>query len=276
MRALQFVTFGAVTAMLTLTACAQAVTGSATDDVTSKNDDAGAPGPGFAPGSSSTSSEPREITAAKKPIFEGVSDSGAGEDADLDAQTSACGSGAGELDESQLSSNGNMVVSVSQSAGQTFTAVGTGILTGIELGLSSCNGVDPAANIVLTLSRGETVLGSASISASSIGSSACGGIPLSRSEIGSGYFDLSSDCIAIASGDHLSVTLTISGSTASCSSFSHQCIGGSNDGFECESDDDCQYAARLGIQSSDEYDAGAMFVNGSSTGWDASFKTFVR
>jgi hypothetical protein len=275
MRAFPFVTFGAITAVFSLTACFEDGP-AAIDKVASSVDDAGASIAPAASAATAPASAPHDFGASKKDGHgdESVSASDAGDD--LDAQSATCGSGAGDLDESQLASNGNMVISVSQTAGQTFTAVSSGILTGIELGLSSCNGVDPAANIVLTLSRGETVLARASISASSIGTGACGGIPLSRSEIGSGFFDLSADCVAIASGDHLSVALAITGSTASCSETNHRCIGGTNDGFECESDDDCQYAARLGIESSDEYDAGAMFVNGSSTGWDASFKTFVR
>lgn len=276
MRAFPLVTFGAITALFSLTACFDD-SSVATDKVTSEND------PPAASSSAAATGAPvivvgHEFTASEKENHGEVAVSDSGADDDLDASDAdICGSGEGTRDESQVASNDNTIISVSQSAGQTFTAVRGGILTGIELGLKSCSGVDPAANVVMTLSRGETVLARASISASSIPSGTClGGAPLSYDEISAGFFDLSGDCVSIASGDHLSIALTVSGSTASCSGSSNQCIGGAHDGDECESDDDCQYAARLGIQSSDEYDAGAMFVNGSSTGWDSAFKTFVR
>lgn len=209
-----------------------------------------------------------------------VSDSDAGDDAASDSDAgieagSACGAGAGTLDQSQLGANGNIVISSTQSPSQTITVGSTGILTGIEFGLASCNGVDPASSIVLTLSRGGTVLATASIGASSISTVDCGSFSLSSTELGAGYYDLEDDCIAVAAGDQLTAAFTISGPSATCSSDTYQCVGGANDGRFCEEPQDCEYAARLGMQG-DVYSGGSMWVNGTSYGWDAAFKTFIR
>lgn len=218
------------------------------------------------------------VDASSEDAGSDASDDDAGVDASSEgagSDASVCGSGAGSLDQSQLVATGNIVISATQSPSQSFTVGSTGTLTGIELGLASCNGVDPASSIVLTLSRGATVLAVASLPASSISEASCGGFSLSSTDVGAGFYDLSSSCIAVTAGDQLTAALTISGPSATCSSDTYQCAGGANDGRFCEDDSECGYAARLGMQG-DVYSGGAMSVFGNEYGWDAAFKTFVR
>ena len=296
MRARFLVIFGSATMSLALAACFEDATPGAEGGVQARDSGASASGRdgatsvsslrATAEGTGADASVTSEVDAGD----DAASDVDASDDAatDVDASDdaasdsdagmeagSACGAGAGTLDQSQLDANGNIVISSTQSPSQTITVGSTGILTGIEFGLASCNGVDPASSIVLTLSRGGTVLATASIGASSVSTVDCGSFSLSSTELGAGYYDLEDDCIAVTAGDQLTAAFTISGPSATCSSDTYQCVGGANDGRFCEEPQECEYAARLGMQG-DVYSGGSMWVNGTSYGWDAAFKTFVR
>jgi hypothetical protein len=281
MRARNLAVFGYTSAIIAVAACSSpASSGDGNDEAAARS--VGAPD-ASTPVESSASDAAASKNNALPPtqVFVGSHDSpldaGLADASPADAASDAggCGAGAGALDQDQLASDGNIVISNSQSPAQTFQVGSSGILTGIEFGLASCNGVDPNASIVLTLTRGSSTIATASVMASAVSTTSCGGISLSSSEISAGFFDLSDQCVAVTAGDALTATLTIAGSTGTCSSTNHQCTGGSGSNF-CMDDSDCQYAGRLGM-TGDVYANGGMLVNGNTDSqWDASFKTFVR
>ena len=186
-----------------------------------------------------------------------------------------CGTGAGSVNQSQLASNGNIVISPTQVPGQTFTVTTTGILTGIELGLAACNDVDANASVLLTLSRNGTTLATASKPATQLSTSECSGNPLDANTVGANLFDLSAQCVSVSANDVLTATLSIVGPSATCDENTHHCVGSFTEKF-CFDAYECQFAARAGM-TGNVYANGHMVVNGNaSDGNDLSFKVFVR
>jgi hypothetical protein len=168
------------------------------------------------------------------------------------AAAATCSAGAASVDQSQLVSQGDLVVDAQQTVVQTLVAGQTGILTGVEVGTDACNGIDPAARMWLTVTSNGTTLGTASISAQSIPAGPCGGDPLSATTIGPGFFDRSSQCIRVTAGQALALQLTVTSATG--------------------------YAARVGTTfSPGAYPNGMVTANGQSIGTvtATAFKTFV-
>jgi len=192
----------------------------------------------------------------------------------------ACGSGMGpgSVDQAQLLSDGDYVVSAQQVVGQSFVVGRSGVLTGIEVGMGSCNGVDSSASVQLTVRSNGSTVGTSRISATTI--SACSSLtfPLASGTVGPGFFDLTGQCVLVTAGDTLTFQLTIvSSSSATCDSSMRVCTSGLV-GSRCMSDQDCEYAPRAGVESGmDAYTGGTSIVNGNAqSGEDLSFKTFVR
>jgi hypothetical protein len=194
-----------------------------------------------------------------------------------------CGAGAGSVDQSQLLSNGDLVVSAQQTLAQSFVVGKTGILTGIEIGTDACNGVDPTATMHLGVLANGATIGSATMSANAIPVGPCGSNPLSATTIGAGFFDLSALCLSVTAGQVLSIQLSMSStSVPTCNLSTLRCTGGVV-GNPCEFDQDCAYAARAGAFGSpattNPYPNGVLTANGNPTApsiFALSFKTFVR
>jgi hypothetical protein len=196
-----------------------------------------------------------------------------------DAGGSSCGPGSGQgpVDQSQLLSDGDFVVSAQQVVGQSFIVGRSGVLTGIEVGTDACNGIDPMAIMQLTLLSGGTNLGTAGLGANAIPAGGCGSDPLSATMIGPGFFDLSALCVPVMAGQALTFELTILEPTMpSCNATTHTCSGGII-GATCTTDSQCAYTPRVGLQDGNPYASGTAIVNGSAQStFDLSFKTFVR
>jgi hypothetical protein len=125
------------------------------------------------------------------------------------ARAATCGVAGSAVDQSQLASNGDLVVSAQQVVAQSFVVGRSGILAGVEAGLGACNGLDPAASIVLTVLSNGASVGTASIAATTIGVGACGAFPLSATTRGTGYFDLTAQCIHVTAGQTLTFQLSV-------------------------------------------------------------------
>jgi hypothetical protein len=191
--------------------------------------------------------------------------------------TLACGTGSGAVDQSQLLSSGDYVVSAQQVVGQSFVAGQTGTLAGIEVGTDACNGVDPQASMTLTVLSNGMSLGTSSIGATAIPVGGCGSNPLSATMVGPGFFDLGAQCIPVTAGQSLTFQLTIVSPTVPrCNTTTGLCTSGVA-GNPCFQDSDCGYAPRVGLQGTNAYANGTAFVNGTAQPmFDLSFKTFVR
>lgn len=186
------------------------------------------------------------------------------------------GSGPGTVDQSMLFSEGNIVIGEGQIPGQTFVAGVSGILTAVEVGLGSCNGVDNGASVQLTVVRGGATIATASIAATAIPvmSTCVDDLSLSNSAVGAGYFDLSDQCVPVTSGDALTFLLSSVGGSGTCSGGA--CVGGEHPGYRCFSAADCTYVARAG-EFHEWYLRGTMVVNGNAdVQHDLDFKVFVR
>ena len=191
------------------------------------------------------------------------------------AEPLGCGLGAGNVDRQQLGSTGNIEISGTQLPGQSFTLQTSGVLAGLEFGLASCNGVDPAASVQLTLSRAGNVIATTSIPATRLGTQACTAIALNEHSVGAGFFDFTGQCVTVNAGETLTATLSIVGSSGRCGD-DKKCVSGANAGSSCRSAEDCAYTARAG-DDADAVAAGTEVVNGEAdAGFDLAFKAFVR
>lgn len=161
-----------------------------------------------------------------------------------------CGLGPGSVDQQQLDATGTIAVSLSQLPGQTFRLGRSGVLAGIEFALTSCGAVDPNASIQLTLSRAGNVIATTSIPASRLPTKTCDGRSLTASELGSGFFDFTGQCVRVSAGETLTATLGIVGSSA--------------------------YTAQVS-ESGEAHEIGNEVVNGEADETsDLAFKVFVR
>jgi hypothetical protein len=200
--------------------------------------------------------------------------------------SSVCASGSSLLDQSQLASNGNLVVAADQTVAQVIVVGKTGVLTGVEANALSCNGIDPQAQLQLTVLSNGVNVGSATLNASSVPETGCPFGALSSTSVGPGFFDLSSACIHVTAGQTLTLQFTASSPSVACSP-NGICTAGVL-GNACNPNDtpqqlqfSCGYEARLGVVASpvtsNPYPAGQLLVNGRavSSVLAIGFKTFV-
>lgn len=110
------------------------------------------------------------------------------------------------VDQSNLVSSGNLVVSNAQSVGQTFTVSRTGRLVGIEVAAIRAHAT-ALDTLVLEILEGASSFGTVSLAGSEIPQGPLGGSvpnPLELATIGTGYFDLTSlDVQVVAGGSYL-------------------------------------------------------------------------
>jgi len=179
------------------------------------------------------------------------------------------------LDQYNLVSNTNFVVSRLQSVGQGFTMGAAGTLAGIEFAPLR-DTADAGDTIFLDVfDVSSTLLGTASTTAGGFPPGA-NSVPaaLNQSTSGPGSFDLSPLEITVASGEVLSFRLRATFPPGVCNLGTHQCTSG-RVGATCFSNALCEKQVRAG-QSADTYPGGAAIVNGvPSSGSDLAFKVLL-
>jgi hypothetical protein len=183
------------------------------------------------------------------------------------------------VDQSQLQSAGNLVVSPMQSPGQTFILQSAGRIAGIEVALTMCQAT-PMDTITLELFAGAGVDRTSlaivdRLGAGLPGPGACGVVPeaLKPDTTGPGYFDLLPFCVDAVPGSLYSFELR----TKAVSS--GKCVGNLCDGtpMPCTSDADCLNPADFRVgDGSDAYGGGFEVVNGKDyPSNDLAFKILV-
>ncbi|MFG0319406.1 MAG: hypothetical protein ACF8XB_19205, partial [Planctomycetota bacterium JB042] len=177
----------------------------------------------------------------------------------------------GNVDQGNLVPTGNLVVDPSQIVSQTFQVDAAGQLTGIEVAAIRCDAwtTDP---LTIEVFDGATSLGAATLDGTQVpGPGLCGVVPkaLLPSTVGSGHFDLSSQCIQVAPG-HAYVFQLSGGGAGVC--VGNTCVPGG--GF-CVFDSFCDRDYRVGL-SGDVYPNGIAFGNATPLSQnDVCFKLFV-
>lgn len=190
------------------------------------------------------------------------------------------------VDQRNLVSVGNIVVSEFQVPGQTFVAELGGQLVGIEVA-PLIDTSSPNATVFLDLldDTGHP-LGTASEDATGFPPGA-GTVPepLQEAAIGPGYFDLSSLSVFVAPGTKLFFRVR-NDEVGVCDQNTLTCVGGGRAGSYCWDVSQCYTQMRVG-ESGDEYPLGEEHfilrypgvpdeaIEGADEGFDLAFKTFV-
>ncbi len=184
------------------------------------------------------------------------------------------------VDQRNLTSSGNIVVSDSQVPGQSFVAGLAGQLVGIEVA-PLLGTVSPNTIMFLDLFDGSgQLLGTASMAASEFPPGA-GTVPapLQDDTIGPGYFDLTNLGVLVEPGTALLFRLRHD-QIGVCDQATFVCIAGGFIGYGCWDDSDCPAQMRAG-ESLNTYPSGTEVcsLDGgpmvSDPSFDLAFKTFI-
>jgi len=181
-----------------------------------------------------------------------------------------------EVDQSNLISTGNIVLSRDQVVGQTLTVGVSGTLVGIEFAPLLDSG-SPSDELAIEIrDAGGALLGTSSILASAFPPGS--GIipdPLLLDATGAGYFDVSELGVHVIAGQTISFTLVPHFAPGVCNPITHKCTSGKI-GRPCFSNFECDKSFRAGESNQDAYTGGAELVNGvPSSYFDLAFKTIV-
>jgi hypothetical protein len=206
-----------------------------------------------------------------------------------------CGEPADGADATQFNASQSWGLSGGYSRfGQVFESDDTGILTGIDTALSlGCNTAVPGAELELTLYEGtydgtQTPIATASIPMSDV--PYCNAPSMLTTTPGSGYFDLSSECVQVKRGRKYTFVLEPK-SLDTCSTSSWTC---GKTGYNCNVDRDCdtssyvQFGVGYGYYNNSGYPDGSMlganFDNGTQkwstysygNEYDMAFVTYIN
>jgi len=192
------------------------------------------------------------------------------------------------LDQIQLQSGGSIVLNNTQRPGQSFTVGSAGLLAGVELAVSACNGANTTAQIQLELFDEQAAsLGHVTLDPTPLRTD-CGLDDLVEETVGLGYFDLTPLCLTVEVGTQLTFALSlVGGAPDTCDTGTYQC---SSSGAYCFSDNDCGGSYNVGFTNcggtgcdSTGYAGGEAVLQDVDSGaltpmpsFEVEFKTFVQ
>jgi len=185
-----------------------------------------------------------------------------------------CEGAVGALDQSNLVAEGNGGSNAMISGAgveQTFVSGLSGILTGIELSLLSC---ESEGDFVLEVFQEGTLLGSATHSVNGL---PCGSpvYSLSADSVSGQLFEFSDACVSLSAGTTYRLVISTAGIvTGTCDPNTHSCTNSGHPCFPFMDEGECRGEVRTQFSGGDAYADGESSIY--NPGGDIVFKTFVR